>query len=202
MGWLSAHCYLGGVLLIVTSLHSGLHFGWNIHTLTYILLVVLVASGVLGALAYLRYPLLISRNADQEGAGGRLAQLAEIDRVLQTHATGLPAELMAAVAISRGDSPPVACSWRQLFASHASFQTEIALAQIQVLSSQEVHNEYRSAMREIYALLLNKQHLLSQMADACRLNARMRIWQVLHGPVSLAFVGVLAAHVSSMLVFW
>ncbi|MCF8198613.1 MAG: hypothetical protein K9J42_07595 [Sulfuritalea sp.] len=202
MGWLSAHCYLGGVLFVVASLHSGLHFGLNIHTLTYVLLVVLVASGVWGALAYVRYPLLISRNADPEGTRDRQAQLAEVERKLRANAADLPVELSAAVAISNDDSPLVFCSWWQIFASRASAQTDVALTRIQSMSGWMADAECQSAVREVYALLLKKQHLLAQIADASRLNARMRIWQIMHGPVSLAFVGVLVAHVSSMLVFW
>src|SRR5579864_7653094 len=34
IGWLSAHVYLGLAAILVATLHTGLHFGLNVHTLT------------------------------------------------------------------------------------------------------------------------------------------------------------------------
>ena len=41
-GWTSAHVYLGTACLIIASLHSALQFGWNVHTLSYILMCVVI----------------------------------------------------------------------------------------------------------------------------------------------------------------
>ena len=45
-GWLSAHIYLGLSLVIITTLHAAFHFAWNIHTLTYILTIIVVFSAL------------------------------------------------------------------------------------------------------------------------------------------------------------
>ena len=59
--WLSMHVYLGMCVLLVATLHSGLQFGCNVHTLAYGLLCVVVLSGCWGVYAYIRYPTLIAR---------------------------------------------------------------------------------------------------------------------------------------------
>ncbi len=47
-GWLSAHIYMGTALTFIVTLHSGFHFGINIHTITYAILLVVVISGFFG----------------------------------------------------------------------------------------------------------------------------------------------------------
>jgi len=61
-GWLSAHVYLGIALVVIVTLHAGFQFGWNVHTLSYVLTCVVVGSGVVGVWFYLRYPGLMSQN--------------------------------------------------------------------------------------------------------------------------------------------
>ncbi|WP_089935683.1 hypothetical protein [Candidatus Entotheonella palauensis] len=48
-GWLSAHCYIGLLTLLWVPLHSGFRFSTNVHTLAYVLLVLVALSGLLGA---------------------------------------------------------------------------------------------------------------------------------------------------------
>ncbi len=47
-GWLSAHVYLGLGLITVVTLHTGFQFGWNIHTLAYVLMLLVIATGLVG----------------------------------------------------------------------------------------------------------------------------------------------------------
>ena len=77
-GWLSAHVYLGLSLLVIVTLHTGFHFGWNIHALSYVLMLLVIASGIYGIAVYARYPSLITANRDH---GTRDAWLAELDEL-------------------------------------------------------------------------------------------------------------------------
>lgn len=79
-GWLSAHVYLGAALIVIGTLHCGLQFGWNVHTLAYVLMLAVVLSGVYGIYAYARYPALLTANRDGLGRDAMLAELAELDQ--------------------------------------------------------------------------------------------------------------------------
>lgn len=61
-GWTSAHIYLGLALIVVATLHTGFQFGWNLHTLCYALMLIVIGSGIFGMVVYLRYPQLMSSN--------------------------------------------------------------------------------------------------------------------------------------------
>ncbi len=54
-GWLSAHIYLGTSLILIVLLHAGFQVGWNLHTLTFALMLIVIFSGFFGVYAYLRY---------------------------------------------------------------------------------------------------------------------------------------------------
>ena len=77
-GWLSAHVYLGLSLVTIVTLHTGFHFGWNIHSLSFVLMLLVIASGIYGVVVYARYPAMITGNRDQ---GTREAWLAELDEI-------------------------------------------------------------------------------------------------------------------------
>jgi len=50
-----AHVYLGLSLLVIARC-TRLHFGWNVHTLAYALMVLVIVSGMFGAAAYAILP--------------------------------------------------------------------------------------------------------------------------------------------------
>ena len=64
LGWLSAHVYLGVVLVVVATLHASFQAGWNVHTLAYVLMLFVVLSGIYGVIMYARVPLC---HDDQHG---------------------------------------------------------------------------------------------------------------------------------------
>src|SRR6266576_1116997 len=61
-GWTSAHVYLGLSLIVIATLHTGFQFGWNVHTLAYVLMMLVIASGIYGVSAYAFLPQALSDN--------------------------------------------------------------------------------------------------------------------------------------------
>jgi len=88
-GWLSAHVYLGIALVVIVTLHAGFQFGWNVHTLSYVLTCVVAGSGVVGVWFYLRYPGLMSQNRAAQTRDQMLAELADLDRLCARQAAAL-----------------------------------------------------------------------------------------------------------------
>jgi hypothetical protein len=71
-GWLSAHVYLGVALIVVATLHTGFELGWNVHTLAYVLMILVIASGMYGVFIYLRVPREMTVNAGEDTQGSQL----------------------------------------------------------------------------------------------------------------------------------
>lgn len=79
-GWLSAHVYLGLILIVIATLHTGFQFGWNIHTLAYALMVAVVATGIYGVYAYRHYPELMTHNRTGVGPQQMLDEIGSLEQ--------------------------------------------------------------------------------------------------------------------------
>src|SRR5258706_2640793 len=96
-GWLSAHVYLGTALVVIVTLHTGFELGWNVHTLAYVLMLLVVASGFYGVFFYLRVPGAMTQNLGEDTLDSMLLRLADLDRDVREKALSLPDDLFALV---------------------------------------------------------------------------------------------------------
>ena len=79
-GWVSAHVYLGLTLPVIATLHCAFQFGANIHTLAYVLMMIVIISGGYGLYVYLRFPRVQVGNRENQSQDERLAEIDELDQ--------------------------------------------------------------------------------------------------------------------------
>lgn len=194
-GWLSAHIYLGASLIILASLHSGFQFYWNVHTLTYVLMLLVIASGFYGVFAYLNYPGLITRNMGEDTLDGVLLKIAELDELARIRALDLPDEVNALVMKARQETRLGGNLFQQLSGSQHDCPTEAAIQKIRLLGKNLIMDDQPKLMRDLYFALLQKQKLVLRARNEIKLKARMHFWLYLHAPLSIALLAALFAHV-------
>ena len=92
--WTSAHVYLGLSLIVIGTLHTGFQLGWNVHTLAWALMLLVILSGMFGIYFYAALPRSLSANRyDEAGAiteKQMIEQLRSLDRQLHDAAQPLP----------------------------------------------------------------------------------------------------------------
>src|SRR5664279_479690 len=100
-GWLSAHVYFGTALIVIATLHMAFKVGWNVHTLAYVLMLIVIFSGFYGVYAYLRFPRVMTDNLGDDTLQMLLIRIADLDR--QSRQLALSLKKQELVARARRD---------------------------------------------------------------------------------------------------
>jgi hypothetical protein len=219
-GWLSAHVYLGTALILLVLLHAGFQVGWNLHTFTFVLLLLVIFSGFFGVYAYLRYPGLMTRNRDSATRAAMLEEIAEIDRNALQLADGLGSKIHAIVLRSVQKTRLGGGVWAQLRARDDSEtaltslyraveerQTQLAgsttgppntastiFAMVDFLVS-NVSDQQTNALRSLIDMLTRKKSLAGRVARDIQYQAIIDIWLYVHVPLSFALLAALIGHI-------
>jgi hypothetical protein len=224
-GWLSAHVYLGTSLILLTLLHSGFQFGWNVHTLALVLMLAVVFSGFFGVYAYLRYPTLVTRNRDNATRDAMLDEIADLDSNALTLADAVDPKIHAAVLRSIERTRLGGGAWAQLTAhddsdaalssvraaveardkeasSSRSRDARTMIAMVDFLSAETSSDKQAATLRKLIDLLTRKKNLASRVARDIQLQALMEIWLYVHVPLSLGLLAALTAHIVAVLFYW
>ena len=77
--WTSAHVYLGLALIVIATLHTGFQFGWNVHTLAYALMMLVIVSGFVGIILYATLPRALSDNRGERTETQMVVELRTLD---------------------------------------------------------------------------------------------------------------------------
>jgi len=188
--WTSAHVYLGLSLIVIATLHTGFQLGWNVHTLAYVLMMLVIASGAYGIIVYAMLPRSLSQNRRETTQAQMVEALAAIDRQLE----------QAAQPLARGESDLVIAALEQdtfgygaiarLTGRYRNCRTEQALQRLD------------PTHERVIALLGRRQAQLAQIRQHLRLKALLEVWLYVHVPLTIALLGALTAHIVSVFYYW
>ena len=198
-GWLSAHVYLGLALTVVATLHTGFHFGWNVHTLAYVLMMAVIASGVFGIVVYATLPEQMTRNRHGATVAGLQEKIAAIDGELRQTALGLDDAQVRLVRDAIERSAIGGSAWRQLSGRRPRCATRDALTRI---TAADATPAQRAQAQRVLALLGERLEYLDVISRDLRYKALMDIWLFAHVPISFALLAALTAHVVAVFFYF
>lgn len=191
--WTSAHVYLGLSLVVVGTLHTGFQIGWNVHTLAYVLMLLVIITGIYGVVVYATLPASLSANRREMTRAQMLDALTAIDRQLES----------AAQPLARGEADLVIAALAQdvfgggalarLTGRYPGCKTARALAGMRGISEAE---------QRVAALLEKRSEQLAQIRGALRIRALLEVWLFVHIPLTIALIAALTAHVISVFYYW
>jgi len=195
--WTSAHVYLGLALIVIGTLHTGFQIGWNVHTLAYVLMLLVIASGIYGVIAYATLPPALSANRREMTRAQMLEALGAIDRQLEAAAQPLGRAEADLVIAALEQDPFAGGPLARITGSYPFCATARALKGLDRVASADP-----GAAERVRALLEKRREQLAQIRGALRIRALLEIWLFVHVPLTFALLAALTAHVISVFYYW
>ena len=199
--WLSAHIYLGSALTALVTLHSGFHYGLNIHTLAYGLLLIVVISGFFGNYTYMIYPRQMSENMGEDNLDGLLLRIAEADKLARQIALLMPDDINNTVSRACRETSIGLGLLEQLRGYQPNCPSAKAVEDLTEMG----HNlplEQRKLHRELYSIMVRRLSLVKRVRQDLMYRARLGIWLYLHVPFTIALLVAMTAHIIAVFVYW
>ena len=192
--WTSAHVYLGLALIVIGTLHTGLQLGWNVHTLAWALMMLVIASGIYGITVYATLPASLSENRKEMTRGQMLEALAALDRQLEQAAQPLEREESDLVIAALEQDIFKAGMWSRLTNSYPRCRTTRALKAFGHGGSEE--------KQRVQSLLSRRKAQLEQIRRHMRYKALLEVWLFVHIPATILLLAALTAHIVSVFYYW
>lgn len=197
--WTSAHVYLGLSLIVIATLHTGFQFGWNVHTLAYALMMLVILSGSYGIVVYAALPRELSDNSAGFTRPQMIDAVQKLDRQLQLSAQPLGVETTALVSLSLDDNPFRGGLVARLSGRYPRCGTDRAL---RALRNAAAAPSEADALEAVVKLLERKAAALDRIRRHMRIRALLEVWLYVHVPVTFALIAALAAHIVSVFFYW
>jgi len=199
--WTSAHVYLGLSLIVIATLHTGFQFGWNIHTLAYALMLLVILSGIYGIWAYAFLPSALSDNRSEMTAAQMIEAVESIDKQIQISAQPLSDEDSRVVLDSLGEDVFGGGLFRRLSGRPPKGGNVVALRIIRRRAA-ESQGEEAIALEQVSVLMQRKAGALNRIRRHVRIRARLEVWLYAHVPLTFALIAALSAHIVSVFFYW
>jgi hypothetical protein len=218
-GWTSAHVYLGLALLAVATLHSAVRFGWNVHTLAYVLMCAVIGSGIFGVYAYLSSPRQLAQNSGGRPRSELFAELFELDNKGRELARACDPAISIAVKSSIERTTVGGGVYAQLFGADRSWflreqsggtgsvlmrnvdQQAVVDYVAQRVSRTDKRGE-PATLQALIAVLCRRQAVLRRIRRDIKLQAWLRLWLYLHVPLTFALLAALITHILTTFMYW
>ncbi|HJS11813.1 hypothetical protein [Sphingopyxis sp.] len=195
--WTSAHVYLGLSLIVIGTWHTGFQLGWNVHTLAWALMLLVILSGLYGVIVYATLPAALSNNRDEMTQMQMLEAIRAFDRQLHSAAQPLTPADTAPVLAALDEDPFAGGIAARLSGRYPNCATAAAL---RMLSAS--HSSDAEARAKVVGLLKQKEAALTRLRRHLRIRAQLEIWLYVHVPLTFALIAALSAHIISVFFYW
>lgn len=199
--WVSAHVYLGLSLTVLATLHTGFQFGWNVHTLAYFLMMVVIASGALGVWAYATLPQRLHGNRGETTRKQMLEALESLDQQLRDLGQPLDRAGAQIVRLSVEETDLGGGFWRRMTGAYGDCANLRAMQMLRALPPPP-NPRIAEALGKIDTVMQQKADVLGLARRQMQITAALEGWLFVHIPATFALMAALIAHIVSVFAYW
>lgn len=199
--WVSAHVYLGLSLTVLATLHTGFQFGWNVHTLAYALMMLVIASGGLGIWAYATLPQRLHGNRGETTRKQMLEAIESLDRQIHDLAQPLDRAGATVVRMSLEETELGGSFWKRLTGSYGDCANLRAMARLRALPT-PANPRQADAVAKLETVMQQKADVLGLARRQMQITAFLEGWLFVHIPATFALLAALIAHIVSVFAYW
>ena len=199
--WTSAHVYLGLDLIVVGTLHTGFQFGWNVHTVAYFLMMLVILSGIYGVSVYSMLPQSLSDVRSEMTGPQMIDAVASLDKQIRSASQPLSDADSEVVLGSVGEDPFGGGAWRRLTGSYPRCGNRRALQLMRVRLAETTGRE-EATVEQVVTLLERKAAALQRIRSYGQRRALLEIWLYFHIPLTVVLFFALVAHIISVFFYW
>ena len=200
-GWVSAHVYLGLLTMLLIPMHAGFRFGWDVHTLAFVLLAIVVLSGVLGLFLYRTIPGRLTRyEAGQQAdtIDPEIARLlSDMRALMKDKSDALVQIYKAELAASQSRDSK---GWSLLLKGQGGDLLAERSADLAKKVS-TIPPSDQATFQILSQLLLKKTQLEVNLLHQMQLRNVLQAWLYVHVPVSLAMVFAVGVHLIAVFLY-
>lgn len=191
-GWLQAHVWLGTFSVLVVLLHTGFRFEDRVAVTLLAVFFGVVVSGVVGAVLYRTVPRALTEVEGNLTGAALSQQINQLSRSMARLASNKsePFQRIHA-ALEREMKPPALARWEVMGRARTSKTGPPAWASL----LESVPGAEQNDLRQMILLGRQQKELNATLRDQRRYGNLIEVWRLVHLPLTIVLLLLLAVHV-------
>jgi hypothetical protein len=194
--WMQSHIYLGVLVAFVLFFHAGGRFNDRIAVATLLLALIVIGSGIVGAVLYVTVPRVLTEVESNLTVEEISDQLNGLARSMARIASGRSAPFQRIHDESiRQTTPGFLAGWRLLLSRGRGAKQDVAdWSRLVALVPREEQEE----LRQMLVISRQRRELLMRLLLQQRYKNVLEFWLYIHVPFTLALLAMSALHVAAV----
>lgn len=195
--WMQSHIWLGVLVLVILLFHTGGRFEDKVAVATLIVMAIVVASGIVGAVLYVTVPRLLTEVESNLTVDEISDQLNQLGRSMARIASARSAPFQRIHdELVKQSTPGVLAGWRLLLSRLGRRKQSEATDWTRLIAL--VPKEEQDELRQMLVLSRQRRELLLRLIFQQRYKNVLEFWLYIHVPFTIALLVLSIVHVAAV----